>query len=1053
MKSITKLVAALATLPVALLTGRAQPVPSSASAKDSFSNLARQFADPPVAYSTAPLWVWNGVVTEALIDQQLEAFRKENIAQVFIHPRPGLITEYLSDEWFRLCRYALEKGKSLGMNVWLYDENSFPSGFAGGHVQANLPESYRKGSALGIRRGAQIVPDSLNTYLVLLKKETGGFVPVETLPAAHHNDYYAFEILHEPLSGWYGGFSYVDLLMPGVTETFIAETMNGYERALGDEFGQRVPGIFTDEPNIAPRAQEKNVIRWTPTLLSDFKQQWGYDLASHLPSLFEDVGDFRKVRYHYYRLLLERFIERWSKPWYTYTESKHLAWTGHYWEHGWPDPHHGGDNMAMYAWHQIPGIDMLFNTPERPGQFGNVRAVKELSSVANQLGKQRALSETYGAAGWDLSFEDMKRLGDWQYALGVNFTSQHLSYMTLKGRRKGDFPQSFLTHAPYWEDYGVLAQYYHRLSWALSRGEQRNRTLILEPTTTAWMHYRPAAENEKLAGVEQAFRELVDTLEQYQLEYDLGSENIIKDHGKIDGDQFIVGERAYRVVILPPYFESIDQATFRLLRQYTEAGGRVLSMAVPTYLNGQQTDSVRRLAADHPDNWRKINAVTDSAALPWLQNRHFRVEPEGIPEKVYHQRRSFKDGQLIFWTNFDAQETARVTFSQTGRAVSRLDPLSGTIEPYPCTLDQDRVRVSFDLPAAGSLLLFVHDEPVHDAPPSVEAAYWTKVATRPSAVSANGPNVLALDYLDLKVEKSTLESLYFTAAADSAYRLNGLTPYGRLGYNPWVAAVQYRTNVLDRQEQLDSTAGFAASYHFRVQEGYTPKAIRAIVEWPQLYRVTLNGQAISPLPDEPWLDHAFGAFDITDAVRPGRNTLTLSATPMDIHAEIEAVFLTGDFGVEAADEGFVVTPPAKLTIGPWDEQKMPFYFRSVSYTQELQASAGYSYKVQLNDWNGTVARVKINDKLVGIIGWPPYSLEVSQWLTEGRNDVTVEVVGSLSNLFGPHHNDPPPGIVTPWSWYYTPETQPAGQDYHFHAYGLLSDFDILRAKALQPQER
>jgi hypothetical protein len=236
--------------------------------------------------------------------------------------------------------------------------------------------------------------------------------------------------------------------------------LTGYERAIGAEFGRSVPGIFTDEPNIAPG---RNAVRYSPVLFEAFQQRWGYDLRLHLPGLFLELGDYRKVRYHYYRLLLELFSERWSKPWNAYTESRNLAWTGHYWEHGWPSPHHGPDNMAMYAWHQLPGIDMLFNALEsRPEQFGNVRAVKELSSVANQLGRRRTLSETYGAAGWELTFEDMKRLGDWQFALGVNLVNQHLSFMTLKGRRKGDFPQSFFPLAPCRLSEGRLSEWLWR---------------------------------------------------------------------------------------------------------------------------------------------------------------------------------------------------------------------------------------------------------------------------------------------------------------------------------------------------------------------------------------------------------------------------------------------------------------------------------------------------------------------------------------------------------------------------------------------------------------
>jgi len=45
-----------------------------------------------------------------------------------VHPRPGLLTEYLSDEWFHLFDYTVQKGKELDMKVWIYNENSYPSG-------------------------------------------------------------------------------------------------------------------------------------------------------------------------------------------------------------------------------------------------------------------------------------------------------------------------------------------------------------------------------------------------------------------------------------------------------------------------------------------------------------------------------------------------------------------------------------------------------------------------------------------------------------------------------------------------------------------------------------------------------------------------------------------------------------------------------------------------------------------------------------------------------------------------------------------------------------
>ena len=77
-------------------------------------------------------------------------------------------------------------------------------------------------------------------------------------------------------------------------------------------------------------------------------------------------------------------------------------------------------------------------------QFGNTRAVIELASVANQLGRKRTLCEAYGGAGWETRLEDMKRIGDWLYVLGVNTMNEHLSRISMRGARKADYPPSSL---------------------------------------------------------------------------------------------------------------------------------------------------------------------------------------------------------------------------------------------------------------------------------------------------------------------------------------------------------------------------------------------------------------------------------------------------------------------------------------------------------------------------------------------------------------------------------------------------------------------------------
>ncbi len=455
------------------------------------------FADPPRQYSSAPLWVWNDMLTEEQVISTLRELAAQKVRQAFVHPRPGLMTPYLSADWFRLWKAALAEAERLDMNLWIYDENSYPSGFAGGLVPDAMPES--RGRGLALREVKQ--PGKLaENVLAVFRMTDQGYEDVtqkarsgEPLKPAR---YVVASVERARPSPWYGGKCYVDLMYPGVTEKFLEITLGAYQKQIGEQFGKRCPGSFTDEPNIRPAGG----LPWTDHLPAEFQKRWGYSLLAHLPSLMRPVGDWKKVRHDYFQVILEQFIEHWGKPYYEYCAKHNLEFTGHYWDHEWPHCVGVPDNMAMSAWQQRPGIDCLMNQyrEDTHAQFGNVRMVKELSSVANQLGRKRTLCEIYGAGGWDLRFEDMKRIGDWLEVLGVNMLDEHVSYVTLRGARKCDHPQSFSYHEPWWPAYHVMTRYFTRLSAALSQGEQINRILVIEPTTTAWMYQNASDSPDRL---------------------------------------------------------------------------------------------------------------------------------------------------------------------------------------------------------------------------------------------------------------------------------------------------------------------------------------------------------------------------------------------------------------------------------------------------------------------------------------------------------------------------------------------------------------------------
>jgi len=1013
--------------------------PNDKSEIHSMKELLALFKNPPIEYGSAPLWVWNDDITEEQIDQQLADFKSGGMDGVFIHPRPGLITSYLSDEWFSLCAYTVKKGKELEMNVWLYDENSYPSGFAGGHVPAEMPESYNQGGGLTLNRVGKL-PDNTDAYYLILKQVDSKFVDITNELSNEKNkqgDYFLYEKSYYQNQAWHGGYSYVDLLHEGVTEKFIEVTMTGYKKYLGNEFGKTVPGIFTDEPNVYTPG---GGIRWTPLLFTEFEKRWGYDLTINLPSLTDEIGNWKQVRHNYYTTILEMFIERWSKPWYNYCEENNLDWTGHYWEHGWPDPQHGGDNMAMYAWHQMPAIDILMNqySENVNAQFGNVRAVKELSSVANQMGRNRTLSETYGAGGWDLRFEDMKRIGDWEYVLGVNFLNQHLSYMTLEGARKRDHPQSFSYHEPWWKNYDVLGDYFARLSLALSSGKQINRILVFEPTSTAWSYFSPTTPNEKFSEIGPLFQNFVLQLEKHQIEYDLASENIVKDNGKIENEKFVVGERDYDIIIFPPGLENLDMSTYKLVKTYLENGGKVLSFSnIPSYIDGAESAELKSIVEKYSSQWINAKSLSEKKILD--SNDIQFTKPEKIKGKLFHHRRDLDDGQILFLVNTSIDDWSAGSFLIKGKSVNELDLTSGELKSFPRKMKDGSLEISFDLPPSGSLLLSISNQSQEVL--TAKAAGEIKIITSLDDVKIKNetPNVLTLDYCDLKLGGKIEKDLYFFNAADKVFRHHGFDG------NPWVSAVQYKTSIIDRNKFADDS-GFEASYSFIVDEGVDRKSIRVVTEHPELWQIQINGTTVKSDPTTYWLDRKFGVYNIGGNVNIGANKITLIASPMTVYSELESIYIVGNFGLEAQAKGWKLVKEKPLKLGSWKEQGLPFYSDAVSYSKSyLIKLEKKRYVVKLPDWDGSVAEVKVNNKSAGIIAWPPYELDITDQIKNGENKITIDVAGTLKNLLGPHHIGQVRGTAWPASFESAIENMPSGNEYDFIDYGLFKDYILIES--------
>jgi hypothetical protein len=1016
------------------------------STLNSYSQLKEWLVDPPSEYRSAPLWDWNDLITKEGISFQMEEFKKAGIGGVFVHPRPGLITEYISEDWHQLFDFTVQKGKELGMKVWIYDENSYPSGFAGGHVPAEMPDSYKHGTGLSFEILDVLDIVVSDTIEVVLKQDGNTFVDITVNVEAEKGKkgkYYVFKRTYPGKSYWYGGKSYVDLLYKGVTQKFMDITMRGYEKYNKDDFGKTLPGIFTDEPNLHAAMGHGTAFRWTPDLFDVFKSRWGYNLQENLPALVEEVGDWKKVRHDYHELILEMFINRWAKPWSEYCDENNLAWTGHYWEHGWPEPTSGMDEAAFYIWHQQPGIDMLGNElidKGQGGQFGNARAVRELLSAANQAGRNRTLSETYGGGGWDMDFKNYKRLVDWQGVLGVNFVNQHLSYYTLKGVRKFDYPPSFSYHEPWWNNYNKMGDYIGRISMAMSAGEQINTTLVLQPNTSAWMYYSKFKRYSEINNIKHNFKDFVYQLERKHVEYDLGSEHVLKTLGSINKDEFVVGKRTYNLVVIPASMENIDRSTLDLLNEYLAGGGKVLSFNKNiSRVDGSESDEGSNLQKSYPNQWIIANNIDESKSEELLSN-DFSVE-EGISGELYHQRRILEDGQLLFFVNSDEDSKTNAKISAIGKSVVKMDLENGQTNLVSCTKENGKMIFDLQLEPVGSALYFVSAKKENEPELAVEKSDWKEIeGAEDIKVETASENILVLNYLDLKTPKTEMKNTYFMDALVSLYKENGIE-FG----NPWQHKIQYKKEYLEL-DNFSENSGFDVEYHFQVAEGTDLSSLKVVVERPELWTVSINGNLLEEENGKFWIDKDFPLYKIGEFVKTGKNTISLKAKQMSIFAELMPIYIVGDFKVNPKDVGFEIGIGKLNSLGSWKDAGYIFYSNKVSYSQKFTIKKGSSdFKVKLNKWNGTLAEVLVNNKEAGIIAWAPEELDVTDYLIEGENEIIVRVVGSLKNTFGHFYQKGQKWIYGPGDWNKAPKHQPAYDKYYQNNYGLFEPFELLKA--------
>jgi hypothetical protein len=207
-----------------------------------------------------------------------------------------------------------------------------------------------------------------------------------------------------------------------------------------------------------------------------------------------------------------------------------------------------------------------------------------------------------------------------------------------------------------------------------------------------------------------------------------------------------------------------------------------------------------------------------------------------------------------------------------------------------------------------------------------------------------------------------------------------------------------------------------------------------------LTQITLNGQDAAA-PSGWYADRSIGRVRLPD-IQQGRNTLVLSF-PYGRKIDVEAAYLLGDFGVQAAGTGCTLTAPVRsLAFGDITRQGLPFYGGNISYHLDLgDLTAGTALEITATCYRGHLLRVRAGGADQGVIAYSPYRLALKP-LPQGIRELELVCYGSRINTFGQLHCvDRRHG-----SWWGPNSWRSAGPDwtyeYNFWPQGVLKSPEI-----------
>lgn len=642
----------------------------------------------------------------------------------------GIVTNDLWDDTYlqddnsiKKLNLQLQKIKKAGANVWIYDENVFPSGSAGGLVLQDNPEyvsigisqktvkgegkkdvSWKRTDAFDRIVGAYALLADGTRIKVSYDKDSVTWTGEDgkwTLYIFAVSEMYDYTPSKES-----GGFRELpNQLSAAATKKFIDVTFEFYKSHI-DNFSETVDAFFMDEPSLQEIILNGTLtdtkISWADNVETQFYKMHGYNIALHYDSLFagdtpNDMAvrcDYRETLAYLYAANYIGQMQAWAKANGTIS-SGHLTFEENIM---WHVPAYGSLMTAM-KYMGAPGCDNLASTYQTFintdvnlwDSYNWFMAPVYAGSAARMAGKQNYVmvelcSVTDGQSGAFATKEDAFKIANLTFKSGVNHMN---SYTQLWSFKEGE--------TSYFREF---ADYTARMSYMLRKANYDSRVGIYYPMETIQGLWKAQSttmqdftDGKYGTKVQNAIMDLVQGYWKAGWDGTMVDADSIKI-AKIEGKTLVINGVAFESLVLP-YAKIMNPDVLKKLLEWEKAGGKLIFVGeLPNVATDfDKHDEVaalvkgRTLVSVDDAISQSIAAVDDAMTL--------------TGENIYTGRYDMGDKKMYFYINMN-NAPEKISFSNPGaQSFDLYDNMTGEI------IAVDGTSGEYTIPANASVFVIV----------------------------------------------------------------------------------------------------------------------------------------------------------------------------------------------------------------------------------------------------------------------------------------------------------------------------------------------------------